>query len=54
MVLQLSAVKDATLSVKLLSLARLGGETLDKAKAKKSLFQQLISDIGKLSVLLIA
>jgi len=29
-----------------LSIARFGGETLDKAK--KSLFQQLISDIGKL------
>jgi len=45
MVLQPSAVTDATLSVMWLSIVRLGGETLDKAK--KSLFQQLISDIGK-------
>jgi hypothetical protein len=45
---QLSAVTDATMSVKWLSLSKvasLEGETLDKAK--KSLFQQLISDIGK-------
>ena len=45
---QLSAVTDATLSVKWLSLgkvASLEGETL--AQAKKSLFQQLINDVGR-------
>jgi hypothetical protein len=45
---QLNAVTDATLSFKLLSsgiVPSLESETL--AKAKKSLFQQLISDIGK-------
>jgi hypothetical protein len=44
---QVSAVTDATLSVKWLSLgnvASLEGETLEKAK--KSLFQQLLNDIG--------
>ena len=44
---QLTAATDATLSVKWLSLgkvASLEGETLDKAK--KSLFQQLLNDIG--------
>jgi hypothetical protein len=45
---QLSAVTDATMSVKWLSLGKVTSlevETVDKAK--KSLFQQLISDIGK-------
>lgn len=45
---QLSAVTDATMSVKWLSLGKVTSlevETVDKAK--KSLFQQIISDIGK-------
>ena len=45
---QLSAVTDATLSFKMLSsgiVPSLEAETL--AKAKKSLFQQLINDVGR-------